>query len=146
MAALKWSDFAKYALVGMLVVSLGLFLSVPYRHVEQRTNSYEETPQSWHNVSLVFGGPMITLVTVELNRTAEIRFMYPAGVWPKNVLLASFTGTNAIYDYRGEYYTIAIEVESAGPVWIRVRYVYVEETEGSFFDNPFGWLNPFMFP
>ena len=144
MAALKWSDFAKYALLGMLVA--GLLLSVPHRRVEQRTNFYETTPQSWHNVSLVFGGPMITFVTVELNRTSEIRFMYPDGVWPKNVLLASFTGTNAMYNYRGAHYTIAIEVDSIGPVWIRVCYVYAEETEGSFFEDPSGWLNPFMFP
>lgn len=144
MIALKWSEFAKYALVSILVA--GLLLSVPYRRVEQRTNTYEITPQSWHNVTLVFGSPMITLVTVDLNRTADIRFMYPKGVWPKNALLASFTGTNAMYDYRGEYHTIAIEVESKGPVWIRVRYIYAEEIEGSFFDNPFGWLNPFMFP
>jgi hypothetical protein len=143
-AALKWSDLAKYALAGILVV--GLLLTVPYKRVEQRTNYYEATPQSWHNVSLVIGGPMITLVTVELNRTSTIRFMYPEGVWPKNVLLASFTGTNAMYNYRGAHYTIAIEVDSSGPIWIRVRYVYAEETEGSFLDDPLDWLNPIMFP
>ena len=144
MAVLKWSDFAKYALAGILVV--GLLLSVPYRRVEQKANFYEASPQSWHNVSLVLGGPMITLVTVELNRTSTIRFMYPEGVWPKNVLLASFTGTIANYNYRGEYYTIAIEVESSGPFWIRVRYVYAEETEGSFLDDPFAWFSPIIFP
>lgn len=128
----------------MLVV--GLFLSVPYRRVEQRTNTYEFTPQSWHNVTLLFGGPMITLVTVDLNRTSDIRFMYPEGVWPRNFLLASFTGTNAMYNYRGEHYTISIEIDAKGPVWIRVRYVYAEEIEGSFFDDPFSWLNPFTFP
>jgi hypothetical protein len=144
MIALKWSEFTKYALVGMLVA--GLLLSVPYRRVEQRTNTYEITPQSWHNVTLLFGGPMITLVTVDLNRTSDIHFMYLEGVWPKNVLLASFTGTNAMYNYRGEHYTIAIEVESKGPICIRVRYVYAEEIEGSFFDNPLGWLSSFIFP
>jgi hypothetical protein len=142
--ALKWSDFAKYALVGILV--FGLLISVPYKRVEKRTNFYEETPRFWHNVTLLFGGPMISLVTVELNRTSEIRFMYPTGVWPKNVLLASFTGTRAMHNYRGEHYTITIEVESTGPIWIKVRYVYAEETEGSFFDNPLSWLNPFMSP
>jgi hypothetical protein len=89
---------------------------------------------------------MITLVSVELNRTSTIRFMYPDGVWPRNVLLASFTGTNAMYNYRGAHYTIAIEVNSIGPVWIRVRYVYAQETVGSFFDNPIGWLNPIILP
>jgi hypothetical protein len=143
-AALKWSDFAKYALAGILVV--GLLLSVPYRRVEQRTNSYEATPQSWHNVSLVIGGPMITLVTVELNRTSTIRFMYPDGVWPKNVLLASFTGTIAMYNYRGTHYTIAIEVDSRGPIWIRVRYVYAQETESSILGNPLDWLSPIILP
>ncbi|MGD9381065.1 MAG: hypothetical protein PVI03_01330 [Candidatus Thorarchaeota archaeon] len=141
---MKWSDFAKYALAGILVV--GLLLSVPYKRVEQKTSTYEITPQSWHNVSLVFGGPMITLVTVEMNRTSTIRFMYPDGVWPRNVLLVSFTGTIAMYNYRGAHYTIAIEVDSRGPIWIRVRYVYAEETESRFIDDPLGWLNPFIFP
>ncbi|MHA2005655.1 MAG: hypothetical protein ACW960_16455 [Candidatus Thorarchaeota archaeon] len=130
---MKWSDFAKYALAGILVV--GLLLSVPYRRVEQRTNSYEATPQSWHNVSLVIGGPMITLVTVELNRTSTIRFMYPDGVWPKNV-----------YNYLGTHYTIAIEVDSRGPIWIRVRYVYAQETESSILENPLDWLSPIILP
>jgi hypothetical protein len=143
-AALKWSEFAKYAVAGILLVTL--LFSVPYRHVELRTSSYEEFPQSWHNISLVLGGPMITLVTVELNRTARIHFMYPAGVWPKNVLLASFTGTVARYNYRGEHHTIAIGVESNGPIWIRVRYVYVVEIDGSFFGNPLDWPNPVIFP
>ena len=142
--ALKWSNFTKLALVSILVV--GLLLSVPYKRVEQRTSTYEASPQSWHNVSLVFGGPMITLVSVELNRTSTIRFMYPDGVWPRNVLLASFTGTNAMYNYRGAHYTIAIEVNSIAPVWIRVRYVYAQETVGSFLENPLGWLNPIIFP
>ena len=142
--ALKWSDFAKFALLGILVI--GLLLSVPSRRVVQKTYSYEVAPQSWHNVSLVFGGPMITHVAVELNRTAAIRFMYPDGVWPKNVLLAAFTGTDAQFNYRGEHYTIAIEVESSGPVLVRVLYLYSEETVTSFLESPLDWLNPFILP
>jgi hypothetical protein len=143
-AALKWSDFAKYAVAGILVV--GLLFSVPYRHVEQRTSSYETTPQSWHNASIVLRGPMITVVTVELNRTARIQFMHLEGVWPKNVLLASFRGTSARYNYHGEHYTIVIEVASSGPISIRIRYVYAVETDGRFFDNPLGWFSSAILP
>jgi hypothetical protein len=142
--ALKWSEFAKYAVAGILLV--GLLFSVPFRHVEQRTSSYEATPQSWHNASIVLGGPMITLVTVELNRTAMIQFMYLDGVWPKHVLLASFRGAIARHNYRGEHYTIVIEVASSGPIWIRVRYTYAVETEGSLIDDILDWSNPIMFP
>ena len=144
MAALNWTDFTKYVIVGILV--MGIVLSVPHRRVEQSTNTYEVTPQSWHNVSLVFGAPMITLVTVELNRTSTIRFMYPDGVWPKNVLLRSVRGATAMHNYRGEHYTIAIEVNSIGPVWIRVRYFYTEEKVGRILDDPIDWLSPNLFP
>jgi hypothetical protein len=143
-AALKWSDVGKYAVAGILLV--GLLFLVPYRHVELRTSSYEATPQSWHNASIILGGPMITLVTVELNRTARIQFMHLEGVWPKSVLLASFTGTAARYNYNGEHYTIVIEVASSGPIWIRVRYLYVAEIEGPFFHIPLDSTSPIIFP
>jgi hypothetical protein len=142
--AVKWSDVGKYAIAGILLV--GLLFLVPYRHVELRTSSYEATPQSWHNASIILGGPMITLVTVELNRTARIQFMHLEGVWPRNVLLAAFSGTVARYDYRGEHYTIVIEVASNGPIWIRVRYVYVAEIEGPFFHSPLDSTSPIIFP
>jgi hypothetical protein len=143
-AALKRSEFVRYAVAGILLVAL--LFSVPYRRVELRTNSYEAIPQFWHNASIVLGGPMITVVTVELNRTARIQFMHLEGVWPKNVLLAAFTGTAARYNYNGEHYTIVIEVASSGPIWIRVRYLYVVEIEGPFFHNPLDSISPFIFP
>lgn len=132
-----------YAVAGILLIGL---LSVPYRHFEQRTSCYETAPQQWNNVSIVLGGPMITLVTVELNRTARIQFMYLGGVWPRNVLLASFTGTGARYNYRGEHYTIAIEVASHAPIFIRINYVYTVETDSSFLDSPLDWLNSIILP
>lgn len=143
MKSVKWSDFVKYALLVMLVA--GLFLTVPSRRVVQKTYSYEISPTQWHNVSLVFGGPTITHVTVDLNRTAKIRFMYPDGVWPRNVLLAAYTGTAAQFNYRGQHYTIAIEVESSGPIWIKIRYIYAEEAVISFLESPLDWLNPLLF-
>lgn len=141
--ALKRSEIVIYAVASILLVGL---LTVPYRHFEQRTSSYEVAPQQWNNVSIVLGGPMITLVTVELNRTARIQFMYPEGVWPRNALLASFTGTGARYNYHGEHYTIAIEVASHAPILIRVEYLYTIETTSCFLDSPLAWLGPFVLP
>lgn len=122
-----------YLVVGLLLATL--FCSIPFSYTVEVTEVYEDNPVDWHNIISGFGGPGITWVTVELNRTAEIRFMYLSGVWIStyNVLLASTTTDRASFNYNAEYSTVIIEITSAGPVHLRILYKYeLERTESIF--------------
>jgi hypothetical protein len=99
------------------------------------TKVYEDTPQDWQNILAGFGGPRVTWVIVELNRTAEIRFMYLSGVWisTHNVLLTSITADRASFNYNAEHITVMIEVITKGPVHLRILYKYEAERVRSIF-------------
>ncbi len=127
-----------YLVVGLLLATL--FCSIPFTGTVEVTEVYEDYPEDWHNIMSGFGGPRVTWVTVELNRTAEIRFMYLSGVWisTHNVLLASTTADRASFNYNAEYNTVMIEITSQGPVHLRILYKYIVERTGSIFGRSLG--------
>ncbi|UCH04178.1 MAG: hypothetical protein JSW05_11455 [Candidatus Thorarchaeota archaeon] len=116
-----------YMVIGLLLATL--FCSIPFTQTVEVTEVYEENPEDWHNIISAFGGPPITWVTVELNRTADIRFMYMDGVWrsTENVLLASTTADCASFNYNAEYKTAVIEIKTKGPIHLRILYKYEVE-------------------
>lgn len=124
-----------YLVIGLLLITL--FCSIPFTQTVEVTEVFEEHPDDWHNILWGFGGPRVTWVTVELNRTAEIRFMYLSGVWmsTQNVLLASTTADRASFNYNAEYSTVMIGITTDGPILLRIVYRYYVEKFISIFGS-----------
>ena len=127
-----------YLVIGLLLATL--FCSIPFTQKVEVTQVIEEHPENWHNIVSGFGGPRVTWVTVELNKTAEIRFMYLCGVWlaAHNVLLASITADRASFNYNAEYNTVIIEIGTDGPIQFRILYRYEVERLVSIFGRSLG--------
>lgn len=114
-----------------------LFCTIPFKQVVEVNKVEEYTSIDNHHVEVSFGGPSITWVTVQCNRTAEIRFLHQSGVWisTQSVLLASFRTTTASYNYNSEHSTIVVEVISDGPILVQIVYTYLTETVVNLFSR-----------
>ncbi|MFW9799516.1 MAG: hypothetical protein ACFFD9_03720 [Candidatus Thorarchaeota archaeon] len=125
-------EIEDYFLIGLLLAAV--FCSIPFTQVIETVKVVEYTSEDSNRIEAGFGGPKVTQVTVESNRTAEIRFMFLDGVWisTKTVLLASFIATRAGYNYKGEHSTVVIEVLSDEPIRVRIIYTYNVAIESSF--------------
>ncbi|MFQ5832602.1 MAG: hypothetical protein ACE5H4_07860 [Candidatus Thorarchaeota archaeon] len=132
---MKHPEFEDYLVIGLILAAV--FCSIPFTQVIETAKIVEYTSGNSYRIEAGFGGPKVTQVIVESNRTAEIRFMFKDGVWlsTKNVLLASFTATSARYNYNGEHSTVMIEVVSDGPIQVRIVYAYRIVVESSLFSR-----------
>lgn len=124
-----------YIVIGIIL--LVVVSSIPFRQVVEMTKVVEYTSTDQYHIVVGFGGPKVTWVTVNCNRTAEIRFMHQVGVWVsiRNVLLASFRSTTARYNFNSEHSMNIVEVISDGPIIVRVVYTYLLETEVTLFSR-----------
>lgn len=127
-----------YLVIGLLLATL--FCSIPFTQIVKVTEVYEETPRNWEDIMWGFGGPRVTWAIVELNRTAEIRFMYPNGIGlpAQHVILESTTSDRASFNYNAEHYTVMIRIITEGPVHLRISYTYEVETVRSIFSKSLG--------
>jgi hypothetical protein len=133
LAVVKRPGNEDYLVIGLVLATL--ICSIPYTESVEVTEVYECDPQDWSNIVPSFGGPRMTWVIVELNRTAEIRFMYGDGAWraTHDILLASITADRASFNYNAEYNTVIIEIISEGPIHVRIVYKYDVEKRTSIF-------------
>jgi len=124
-----------YIVIGIIL--LVVVSSIPFRQVVEMTKVEEYTSTDQYHIVVGFGGPKVTWVTVNCNRTAEIRFMHQVGVWVsiRNVLLASFISTTARYNFNSEHSMNIVEVISDGPIIVRIGYTYLLETEVNLFSR-----------
>ena len=134
----KRSDNEDYLVLGLILATL--LCSIPFTQSVEVTEVFEETPQDWQNIIWGFGGPRVTWAAVELNRTAEIRFMYPGGIGLPSqlVLLDSKTSDRASYNYNAEHHTVMIGIITEGPVHLWISYTYEVETVRSIFGKFLG--------
>ena len=117
------------------IILLVVVSSIPFRQMVEMTKAEEYTSTDQYHIVVGFGGPKVTWVTVNCNRTVEIRFMHQEGVWVsiRNVLLASFKSTTARYNFNSEYSMNIVEIISDRPIIVRVVYTYLLETEVNLF-------------
>ncbi len=143
---MKNPEIEDYLVIGLILAAV--LCSIPFTQVVETATVVEYTSGKPYRLETGFGGPKVTLVTVESNRTAEIRFMFKEGVWlsTKTVLLASFRATYARYNYNGEHSTVMIEVVSDGPILVRIVYSYNVVVESSFFGRAFDSLRVSTMP
>ncbi|MFX1482903.1 MAG: hypothetical protein ACFFCP_06910 [Promethearchaeota archaeon] len=124
----------------MLIICLilaTLFCTIPFNQEIEVTKTEMYTSSDLYHIEISFGGPRFTSVTVICNRTAEINFMYQAGVWigTESVLLASFRSVVVRYDFKTAHATNIVEVKSDGPFLARIVYTYLIETQVSLFSR-----------
>jgi len=124
--------------IGLLLATL--LCSVPFTQTVEVTEVFEEAPRNWEDIMWGFGGPRVTWTIVELNRTAEIRFMYPTGIGlpSQHAILESTTSDRASFNYNAEHYTVMIRIITEGPVYLRIVYKYEVERTGSIFGRSLG--------
>jgi hypothetical protein len=124
-----------YIVIGIIL--LVVVCSIPFRQVVEMTKVEEYTSTDQYHIVIGFGGPKVTWVTVNCNRTAEIRFIYQVGAWLsiQDVLLASFRSTTARYYFNSEHSMNIVEVISDRPIIVRVVYTYLLETEMNLFSR-----------
>ncbi len=130
---MKQPKIEDYFVICLLIAAV--FCSIPFTQVIETAKVVECTSGDLNRIETGFGGPRVTLVTVESNRTSEILFMFMDGMCRTDdeVLLASFRATHASYNYNGERSTVRILVISDGPILVRIVYTYHVVIESSFF-------------
>ena len=124
-----------YLIIGIVLVVI--FNSIPVSLIVENTRYTEYTSNDQYHIEVGFGGKKVTWVTVECNRTSEIRFMYQDGVWmsTSNILVSSFESTIARYNFDEIHSFYVIEVISTGPILVSVTYTYQIQIETSYFGS-----------
>ena len=132
---MKEPSIAWYLIISIVLVVV--FNSIPVTQIVENTSHTEYTSNDEYHIEVGFGGTRVTWVTVECNRTSEIRFMYQDGVWTSttNTLVASFESTIARHNFDAEHSVYIIEVISDGPILVSVTYTYQIEIETSYFGS-----------
>jgi hypothetical protein len=118
----------------ILIIALG---SIPFNQLVEKETTTNFASNNENRIEIVFGGPIITWVTVECNISSEIRYLYPSGTWigMQNILLASTFAIKARYNYNGKHTSAIVEIISEKPFTAHITYTYFDAVRMNYFER-----------